>query len=68
MHGPTRTAAAQGKGVGRLLLEASIDFFRSVGLSQAKIETLADNQVGQHLYPSVGFREVARQIHFVMPL
>ena len=34
----------------------------------AKIETLVQNPVGSHLYPSVGFQEVARQIHFAMPL
>jgi ribosomal protein S18 acetylase RimI-like enzyme len=29
---------------------------------------LASNQVGQHLYPSLGFREVERQVHYIMPL
>jgi hypothetical protein len=32
------------------------------------IETMAGNEVGQHLYPSCGFTEVARQIHFAMKL
>lgn len=58
----------QSRGVGRGLLERSLEYFRSIGLSQAKIETLACNEVGQHLYPSLGFREVARQIHYIMPL
>jgi len=62
------SAAAQGRGVGRRLLLRSIEHFRGLGLSQAKIETLACNEVGQHLYPSVGFREVIRQIHYVMSL
>jgi ribosomal protein S18 acetylase RimI-like enzyme len=62
------SAAAQGRGVGRSLLLRSIEHFRRLGLRQAKIETLACNEVGQHLYPSVGFREVVRQIHYVMPL
>jgi len=26
------------------------------------------NDVGNHLYRALGFREVARQIHFVAPL
>ena len=34
----------------------------------AKIETLEQNPVGQALYPSLGFREVARQIHYAMRL
>ena len=33
-----------------------------------RIETLAHNAVGQHFYPSMGFEEVARQIHYVKPL
>ena len=34
----------------------------------AKIETLDQNPIGQKLYPSLGFREVARQIHYAMRL
>jgi len=37
-------------------------------LSHAKIETLAQNAIGNHLYPSLGFVEVARQVHFVAKL
>ena len=59
---------AQGRGIGRRLLLRALEYFRELGLAQAKIETLACNEIGQHLYPSVGFREVARQIHYVMPL
>ncbi len=58
----------RGKGIGRLLLERSILHFRHLGLKQAKIETLASNEVGQHLYPSLGFEEVSRQVHFAMNL
>ena len=57
-----------GRGVGRKLLLRSLERFRELGLARAKIETLATNEVGQHLYPAVGFREVARQIHYVMRL
>lgn len=62
------SAACQGRGTGRRLILRSIERFRELGLTVAKIETLATNPVGQHLYPSVGFREVVRQIHYVMPL
>lgn len=62
------SSACQGRGIGRKLIQRVLDYFRSSGLRQAKIETLASNEVGQHLFPSLGFREVARQIHYVMPL
>lgn len=58
----------QGRGIGRKLIGRALDHFKKLGLHQAKIETLASNQVGQHLYPAFGFREVERQVHYVMPL
>jgi ribosomal protein S18 acetylase RimI-like enzyme len=60
--------AHQGKGLGRQLLQHAIDFFRESGMEVAKIETLEQNPVGQNLYPSLGFVEVARQIHYAMRL
>ena len=60
--------AHQGKGLGRALLEHAIEFFRQSGMQVAKIETLEQNPIGQSLYPSLGFKEVARQIHFAMRL
>lgn len=59
---------ARGLGIGRALIEHALDSFRALGLRVARIETLAVNDVGQHLYPSAGFVEVARQIHYAMPL
>ncbi len=58
--------AHQNRGVGRALLEHAIAFFKQRGLAVAKIETLEQNPVGQALYPSLGFAEVARQIHYAM--
>jgi ribosomal protein S18 acetylase RimI-like enzyme len=58
----------RGQGVGRKLLEFALDYFRQHKLAVARIETLDQNAVGQHLYPSVGFTEVARQIHFAVRL
>ena len=58
----------RGRGIGRRLLEHAINRFRDEGMAVARIETLDQNPVGRHLYPSVGFVEVARQIHFAMPL
>jgi ribosomal protein S18 acetylase RimI-like enzyme len=62
------TANARGQGLGHRLLEHALEHFRRHGLAVAKIETLDQNPVGQHLYPAIGFREVARQVHYFMPL
>jgi len=56
------------QGIGRLLLETGIAYLRNAGMEYVRIETLEQNPIGQHLYPSVGFQEFARQIHYVMPL
>ena len=56
------------RGIGSDLIRYAIDWMREQGMAMAKIETLAQNERGQALYPRFGFREVARQIHYVMPL
>jgi ribosomal protein S18 acetylase RimI-like enzyme len=60
--------SARNRGLGRQLIEYALTYFRSLGLTHAKIETLEQNPIGQHLYPACGFREVAKQSHFVMQL
>jgi ribosomal protein S18 acetylase RimI-like enzyme len=60
--------AHQGRGLGRLLLEHALEYFRRSGMEVAKIETLEQNPVGKRLYPSLGFKEVARQVHYAMRL
>jgi len=69
-HIPNLAVAAshRNQGLGRLLLEHALKHFRAAGLTHAKIETLAQNAIGNHLYPSLGFVEVARQVHFVAKL
>ena len=57
---------ARGQGLGRRLIEHALAHFRAAGMTIAKIETLEQNEVGRHLYPSVGFIEVARQIHYAI--
>lgn len=60
--------AHQGKGLGRMLIQHALKFFRENGMQVAKIETLEQNPIGRALYPSLGFKEVARQIHYAMRL
>lgn len=61
-------SAFRNQGLGRTLIEHAFAHFRAAGLTHAKIETLAQNDIGNHLYPSLGFVEVARQVHFVAKL
>jgi ribosomal protein S18 acetylase RimI-like enzyme len=58
----------RGKGVGRQLIEHALDYFRREGMSFAMIETMAYNEIGNHLYPACGFVEIARQVHFARKL
>lgn len=58
----------RGQGWGRKLILYALERFRDAGLTHARIETLEQNDVGNHLYQSIGFREVAKQIHFCADL
>jgi ribosomal protein S18 acetylase RimI-like enzyme len=60
--------AHQGKGVGAALLRAALARLAARGMTHARIETLEHNVVGRHLYPKLGFREIARQIHYLMEI
>lgn len=60
--------AARGLGLGRRLIHHALDYFRDENLRVAKIETMASNVIGQNLYPSCGFEEIGRQVHFAMRL
>ena len=60
--------SARGEGWGRKLLEHALDYFRREQLSYAVIETMEQNAIGRHLYPSCGFVEVAQQVHFARKL
>ncbi len=58
----------QGQGIGKALMKAALDFLETVGMEMVRIETLDNNDVGMRFYPRTGFQEVARQIHYAMPL
>lgn len=60
--------AYRGRGVGRALMDAALAYLRERGMRAAKIETLEQNDIGRAFYPSAGFQEVARQIHYAMDL
>ncbi len=60
--------ACRGQGIGRGLIERALDHFRRHQMTQARIETLDQNSIGQSLYPAIGFHEVARQIHYCLNL
>jgi ribosomal protein S18 acetylase RimI-like enzyme len=59
---------ARGHGLGRRLIEHALEYFRREGMTFAMIETMAANEVGNHLYPACGFVEVARKVHFARKL
>ena len=62
------SAECRNRGLGKQLIEHALNYFRKEGLAYAMIETMAQNEAGQHLYPACGFVEVARQVHFVRRL
>ena len=61
-------AHAQGRGVGRALVEHALEYMRAEGMLVARVETLEGNTVGQYLYPALGFEEVIRQIYYAARL
>jgi ribosomal protein S18 acetylase RimI-like enzyme len=58
----------RGHGLGRRLIDAAVEMLRQAGYRQVQIETLESNPVGRHLYPRMGFREVARQLYYAKDL
>lgn len=58
-------AEAQGRGVGRALVEHALDYLRAEGMLLARVETLEGNAAGEYLYPTLGFERVIRQIYYV---
>ena len=60
--------AYQKRGIGKKLVDAAIEHLKSQGMEYVRIEALEQNAVGRHFYPRLGFEEVARQIHYIMPI
>jgi ribosomal protein S18 acetylase RimI-like enzyme len=61
-------AAAQGRGVGRALVEHALEYLRTEGMLLARVETLEGNAAGEYLYPALGFVRVIRQIYYATQL
>jgi len=60
--------AFQKGGIGRKLMDIALDYLQNEGMLYVRIETLDQNVIGQRFYPSYGFKEVAKQIHYIMPI
>jgi ribosomal protein S18 acetylase RimI-like enzyme len=46
----------RGRGVGRLLIDAALGFFRSRGMPRVVLATAEQNEAAQRLFASMGFR------------
>lgn len=46
----------RGRGIGRMLLDATLAFLRTAGVPRVVLTTAEANVAAQHLYESVGFR------------
>ena len=60
--------AYQKRGIGKELVDTAIAHLKRERMEYARIEALEQNAAGRHFYPKLGFREVARQIHYIMPI
>lgn len=58
----------QGRGIGSKLMSEALRYLKESGMEFVRIETLEQNVICRKFYPKLGFREIARQIYYVMPL
>ncbi len=68
IHNLAVAADQQGRGMGKALLSAALDYFQTEGMMYSQIETLDCNEPAQLFYPRMGYQEVARKIYYFMPL
>lgn len=54
----------RGRGVGRLLLESTLEFFRSRSVPRVVLSTAARNEAAQRLFASTGFRRTMIEMTF----
>ena len=58
----------QKKGIGKRLIEHALGYMKSMGMEHARIDTIEQNPVAMSYYPKLGFKEITRRIHYIMPL
>lgn len=49
---------AQGRGIGRKLVQAGLDLLRTQGISRVKLEVRPENAPARRIYASLGFEEI----------
>ena len=54
------------QGIGKILINAAMDFGRSAGAKYVQLETAVDNYSAQHLYESIGFVKQLPGTEFIM--
>lgn len=59
-------SAAQGKGIGRALLEAFEGFLRQGGIGAYRLDTRSSNERAIRFYRRLGFEEAARRAHSIV--
>jgi ribosomal protein S18 acetylase RimI-like enzyme len=58
----TVAAEAQGRGVGRSLLQAALEGYRALGLERVTLNTQEDNHASHRLYERFAFRQLAGRV------
>ena len=58
----------QGRGLGREMLRGTLNYLKGLGCKYVNLDCLTDNDVGNALYASEGFEEVARHIRWFKKL
>lgn len=58
----------QGRGLGREMLRAVMQYFKREGAVHLRLDCLTTNEAGNSLYRSEGFEEVARSIHWFIKI
>lgn len=54
------------QGIGKLLIDAAVDFGKYTGVKYVQLETAVDNFNAQHLYESIGFVKQLPDTEFIM--
>lgn len=57
-------ASHQGRGVGRALVEAALDWFHTAACTEVRVATQASNVAAQRLYQAAGFRTVESTVWY----